>query len=198
MKFIFNDRNQSICRIFGLTLKDTLPNLEVRCCDFEAIPKADYDFLLTPGNSYGQMTGGFDLAVRNVWPESESDVQTAIRRYHSGMLAVGSVVLTPLDPYKRKALFYTPTMRVPMSIVGTENVYWAYRAAFQSIKFLSAGEDYADSRILIPAFGTSAGHMDPLKAAMQCQLAYQHVNRSAILATTQQMFADHQAIAQWV
>jgi len=68
----------------------------------------------------------------------------------------------------------------------------------QSIKFLTAGEDFADPRILISAFGTSAGRMDPLKAAMQCKLAYKHVHRAPIEAITQQMFADHQAIAQWV
>ena len=203
MKFIFNDRNQSICRTFGLALKDTLPNLEVRCCNFEAVPKDDYTIVFTPGNSYGQMTGGFDLAVRNVWPASEAYVQIAISEARNGMLAIGDYVMVslpaamPLFPHKR--LIYTPTMRIPMSIAGTENVYWAYRAAFQGLQRAVRGMILnEDVVVLIPAFGTSAGHMDPIKAAMQCKLAYEHINRVPIEATTQQMFADHQAIAQWV
>lgn len=203
MKFIFNDRNQSICRVFGLTLKDTLPNLEVRCCDFEAIPKDDYNIVFTPGNSYGQMTGGFDLAVRNVWPASEAYVQMAISDYKAGMLAIGDYVTVgmhaALSLFPSKRLIYTPTMRIPMSIAGTENVYWAYRAAFQGLQRAVRGMvKTSEVVVLIPAFGTSAGHMDPMKAAMQCKLAYEHVHRRPIEATTQQMFADHQAIAQWV
>jgi O-acetyl-ADP-ribose deacetylase (regulator of RNase III) len=203
MKFIFNDRNRAICDVFSHALQGTLPNLEVRHCNFEAISKDDYKILFTPGNSYGQMTGGFDLAVRNVWPAAEAYVQMAISESRNGMLAVGDYVMVGLHAamslIPQKRLIYTPTMRIPMVIAGTENVYWAYRAAFQALEGAARGMIFTDEdAVLIPAFGTSAGHMDPLKAAMQCRLAYEHVHRPPVEVTSQQMFADHQAIAQWI
>jgi len=39
MKFIFNDRNRAICDVFSHALQGTLPNLEVRHCNFELCPR---------------------------------------------------------------------------------------------------------------------------------------------------------------
>lgn len=202
MKLILNDRNADVCKMFAEVLK-YIPISDIHCCNFEDIPRNDYDILLTPGNSYGQMTGGFDLAVRNRWPESEGDVQRAIRRHHNGMCPIGDSVTVALSTETSQVLIYTPTMRVPMPIHGTDNVYWAYRKAFNVIEMLEHGTSFPravirDLRVLLPAFGTSAGYMPYIKAANQCRLAWEHTFRPPIQATTAQMFADHKQISEWM
>lgn len=203
MKFILVDNNPDVCIAFNFALRNVLPNFECRQGYFETLPKDQYDIVFTPGNSYGQMTGGFDLAVRNVWPASEAAVQGAIRHKHAGMLPVGDCVMVGLwldaPALNQKWLIYPPTMRVPMPIVGTENAYWAYRAAFRAVKSITeSGFASKDSRVILSAFGTSAGHMNPMNAAMLCKLAWEHTTRPAVSASTEQMFADHKEIIQWV
>ena len=198
MKLILNDRNADVCKMFAEVLKD-LPIADVHCCNFEDIPRNDYDVLLTPGNSYGQMTGGFDLAVRNRWPASEGDVQRSIWSNHNGMCPIGGNVVVPLSNESTQVLIYTPTMRVPMPIHGTDNVYWAYRAAFNVIEALTHGMAFSsDLRVLLPAFGTSAGYVPYIKAAHQCRIAWEHVFRPPVQVTTAQMFADHKQLSEWM
>lgn len=199
MKVIINDRNQHIVQTFGEVLSQDFPDWTYRCQDFESISSHDYDYFTTPGNSYGQMTGGFDLAVRNKYPNSEQLVQAEIKLRRAGMLPIGDFVLVPVTSAPLVTMIYTPTMRIPMPIPG-ENVYWAYRAALRVALLFdeSAKTVGGEARVLIPAFGTSAGHLPAFKAANMLKLAYRHVTRPLIdPAVTQNMFADHHEIMKW-
>lgn len=202
MKVIINDRNQHTVQTFGEVLSQDFPNWTYRCQNFEDIPTEDYDWLMTPGNSYGQMTGGFDLAVRNKFPYIEQAVQEEIKHKHHGMLPVGNYVLVSMynTLLPVQGLIYTPTMRIPMPING-ENVYWAYRAGLRVAMTFSESAQLAgkELRVLIPPFGTSAGQLPAFKAANMLKLAYRHLTRDLINpAATQNMFADHHEIMKWV
>lgn len=211
MKIIFNDRDKHICDTFAEVLKDWT-NVEIRHCNFEDISPKDYEYLLTPGNSYGQMTGGFDLAVRNIFPHSEQEVQEQIQSHWGGMCPVGGHVLAGVGDMQMpmKTLIYTPTMRIPMVIDGTENVYWAYRqgmrvaqtlcgdggrAGFFSPTNLVSGSPI---RVLVPAFGTACGRVPAFKAANMLKLAVKHILREPVAASTVAMWNDHHEITKWV
>jgi O-acetyl-ADP-ribose deacetylase (regulator of RNase III) len=166
MKFLLVDTNPAVCQAF----KEMIPELDVRCCPLDNVSPWEYQILFTPGNSYGFMDGGFDLAVRNLFPESEGLVREKIAIEHAGLLPVGSVVDVGVQG---KRLMYAPTMRIPKPILGTDNVYLAYRAALlASMKWIQAAEQGGSNpAILLSAFGTSAGMMPYLYAAGQLKLA---------------------------
>lgn len=182
MKLIFVDRDPNVCD----SLRNVLPFADVRHADLASIPDEDFDVLFTPGNSFGFMDGGFDLAVRNRYPASEAEIQRIIKQYYYGMLAVGQgfVAFTNIG----KFIAYAPTMRVPEPIVNTDNVYWAFRAAMMATRATAQslqirhpdGKAKAldEVRILSSAFGTSAGQVSAVSAAHSMRLAYRHVMRT--------------------
>jgi O-acetyl-ADP-ribose deacetylase (regulator of RNase III) len=179
MKLILVDRDPTVCA----ALAAVLPFAEVRNCLLSEIPPDDFDVICTPGNSQGFMDGGFDLAVREYFPWVEQEIQNQIKQFYYGKLAVGQAisVMACCGPQLYKVLAYAPSMRVPESIVGTDNVYWSFRAALLSIR---AGVEtrilppVEQLRILSPAFGTSAGMMTATNAAHQMRLAFEHATRS--------------------
>jgi O-acetyl-ADP-ribose deacetylase (regulator of RNase III) len=125
---------------------------------------ADWQYLITPGNSFGIMDGGFDLAVvQQFGSYIQDDVTDAIHRYFHGIMPIGSAetFLLPDDKY----LIYAPTMELPRDVSDTFNAFWAAYASFDICSPL-------ESSIIIPGLCTGAGQMDPLEAARQVRMAY--------------------------
>jgi O-acetyl-ADP-ribose deacetylase (regulator of RNase III) len=127
------------------------------------------------------MDGGFDLAVRNLLPGIEQNVQQGIKNAHHGVLPIGSAMSFSLDVNSSRHLVYAPTMRVPSNIQGTDNVYWAFRAALLEVKRLSHAYKMRATRavrILTCPFGTASGGMTYASAAHQMRIALQHAGRT--------------------
>ncbi|BDD79786.1 hypothetical protein [Burkholderia phage FLC9] len=181
MKLIFVDHNPGVC----VALQSVIPEAEVRCCKLSSVPNKHFDVIFTPGNSFGFMDGGFDLAVRDRFPEVEGKIQQTIKQFYYGALAIGQAFATYTDT---KTVVYAPTMRVPEPIVGTDNVYWAFRAALMATRATietkqirnewGAACTLDDVRVLSSAFGTSAGQVSVVSAAHAMRLAYEHVMRT--------------------
>lgn len=198
MQFHFVDTNPAVCR----KIAEMIPYATVHNCKLWQVPETSYDILFTPGNSYGLMDGGFDQAVRDLYPGSEAQVQSSIRTFHHGLLPIG----TSLDISLKhsiaetwiwtKRLMYAPTMRVPQAIDGTDNVYWAFRAAL--VESLRWRNYFGDRRlqILSPCFGTSAGKVPIEKAVGQIALAIEHVARKVpeTAPTWRDVWGDHKAL----
>jgi O-acetyl-ADP-ribose deacetylase (regulator of RNase III) len=95
------------------------------------------DALITPGDSYGDMSGGFDLAVRNLLGQGvQHQIQTHIQHHYFGELNVGAAFVTKLHditgPFQH--LVYAPTMRVPRPWPPDSDVpYLSMLAALQAI-----------------------------------------------------------------
>lgn len=191
MQLIFVDRDPVVCS----ALRSVMPDADVRHANLDDVPDGDFDVLFAPGNSFGFMDGGFDLAIRNRYPNSEHEIQSIIKTYYYGMLGVGQAFVVPGNNIG-KAIAYAPTMRVPEPIVNTDNVYWAFRAALMATRAFAEGLQVRDVdgkpkalrevRVLSSAFGTSAGHMSAVSAAHSMRLAYEHVMR-----TPEQVEAAH-------
>lgn len=137
-----------------------------------------YDCLITPGNSFGFMDGGFDeVMVQMFGPDTEKRVRSIIESDCNGEMNVGdAAIVAPSMGYP--LLCYAPTMRVPMQITRTDNVYLAMRAALLAIKRhndLAMLADYETDHIrtiLCPMLGTGAGKMPPREAAKQMRAAW--------------------------
>lgn len=97
-----------------------------------------YDCLVTPGNSYGDMTGGFDLSVVGLLGD---DIQKKVRgvlseKFPSGestdeddwdyaMQPIGTSILIKTESSIVPYLCHTPTMEYVRNITGKPNVYMA-------------------------------------------------------------------------
>jgi O-acetyl-ADP-ribose deacetylase (regulator of RNase III) len=98
------------------------------------------DALITPGNSYGDMTGGFDLAVVEVFGQDiQAAVHEVIRKSFMDELNVGQAIVVdvPFDVWDKrsvKKLIYAPTMRYPRPVHrGSDAAYASLLASFQRI-----------------------------------------------------------------
>lgn len=165
-----------------------LPNVTITCGLFEDVP--EYDCLINAGNSFGLMDGGVDGAISRHFPRVSDYVQQHILRAYAGEQPVGTSFITltadPDHPY----IAHTPTMRVPESIRGTDNVYNALRAALLAIENHNRnsknryhrgaplprdGSRYQIEKVLCMGLGTATGKMPPHIAAHQMALAYSTV-----------------------
>lgn len=128
-----------------------------------------YDTLVTAGNSYGIMDGGIDLAVRDYFqPGIQTQVQDAILDDYFGILPVGTTVVIQAKGKQYSQLIYAPTMRVPMDIRKTNNVFYASIATFRTVAQLET----PPSGVVIPAFGALTGRMSPDEMAKQIRAGW--------------------------
>lgn len=152
------------------------------------------DAIITPGNSYGDMSGTFDLAVRNVLGRQiETKVQQSIRTNYYGELTVGNAFVVPVDNIQVSGLWikppfqhvvYAPTMRIPKRIPrGSDAVYSSVLAALQSIgQHNQAITDFSDvsagiERIVLTAHGHGTGAVPIDVIAKQTAMAIEQFEK---------------------
>src|SRR4051794_17913614 len=84
----------------------------------------DHDCFVTAGNAFGMMTAGVDAAVVRFFGVSLMErIQRRIKDQFLGEQPVGTAFIEPTQYSGRPFLAHAPTMRVPGSIDGTDNVY---------------------------------------------------------------------------
>lgn len=139
-----------------------------RCSDMTALC-ASYEELyesglacegmvVSPGNGFGIMDGGFDRVLRDVHGiELEHRIKRAIIRMYGPEIPVGCAVSSAAAD--GQYVIYAPTMQVPMDIACTDNVYRAARAASHLAKMLHV------ETLWMPLMGTGAGSL-PLDEAV--------------------------------
>jgi len=116
-----------------------------------------YDVLFTPGNSFGHMTGGFDLAVVEVFGrEVQTKVLRAIREKYAGMMPVGTAEVIVMD---NKAVVYVPTMFAPTSNVDPIAPYMAMHNALRTLAEYEEENDAYFDRALVPLFCTGTANI---------------------------------------
>jgi O-acetyl-ADP-ribose deacetylase (regulator of RNase III) len=129
------------------------------------------DAIVAPGNSFGFMDGGLDLYISEHFGWHVQDrVQESINMFHDGELLVGGSAWVSTDDEDIPNVIYAPTMRVPMILNNSVNVYLATKAAILMSQALDL------DMISIPAMGTGVGEVSPNVCARQMLAAYNHVN----------------------
>lgn len=127
----------------------------------------DIKAIVSPGNSYGIMNGGFDLALTNYFGNQLSNnVSKYIKEHYYPYQSVGSSFIIDIPNYKNIKLIHTPTMIVPSTIFDEKVIY---NCMYNSL--MCAFNNNITS-IVIPAFGGATGGVDPKVIAREMRLAY--------------------------
>lgn len=120
------------------------------------------------GNSFGALTGGVDLAIRNYFGKPlEELLQKTILDDYLGELPVGSAIVIPTSNKVIPYLSYSPTMRTPKVLETKDITYTATWAALTSIHRFNKHLDIPVDTIILPGMGTGTGKVPVEKAAAQ-------------------------------
>jgi len=172
-KFILVDRNQEMVDAWKHEFRE-YDNFEFHCCD---VFDQSADFLASPANSFGFMNGGIELAYSNTmgWHIQEA-FQKLIKEEYDGEMLVGQACVLDTDFEKFPKIILAPTMRVPMYLDGTPNVYLSAKAIFLAFKRNSV----EGQTCLIPGLGTGTGYVPYKTCAQKMRMAYEdfYLNKS--------------------
>lgn len=134
-----------------------------------------FDCLVSPANSFGMMDGGMDAAITRFFGLSlERRVQQRIIEDYLGEQPVGTSFIIETKHPKHPFLAHTPTMRVPMSINGTDVPYSAMWAMLLAIRQHDRTNPQKIRSVVCPGFGTGIGGVAYSEAARQMAIAYDH------------------------
>lgn len=159
------------------------------------------DALVSPANSFGYMDGGLDLCISEFfgWHVQER-LQQLIRDEHHGELLVGNAEIVPTDHPRVPYVISAPTMRVPMILEESVNVYLATRAVILLVRH----GRFPDGRVIservgtiaIPGLGTGVGRVRPTICARQMKAAVDDVLRQGAVfpSTWQEAQRQHQGL----
>lgn len=172
LELILVDPNAYVCNAWRKYF-DEFPDVEIILGRFEDV--ADFDCMVSPANSFGLMDGGVDAAITHYFGQGlMKDVQEHIIEHFLGEQPVGTSFIIGTRNQKHPWLAHTPTMRVPMEIARTDNVYLAMFAMLLAIKHHNDASESVIRRVLCPGLGTGTGRVPPLEAARQMSLAYRN------------------------
>ncbi len=173
-KLILVDPNSAMCYGFQEHFHD-FPDVEIVNAPFEHLPA--FDCMVSAANSFGLMDGGVDLAITNYFGDQlQRRVQERILTDFRGEQPIGTSMIVETGHATHPYLAHTPTMRVPMMISKTDNVYLAMWAMLLAVwNFNKQAEQSAIRPLEIvacPGLGTGVGRMGYSEAARQMSVAY--------------------------
>lgn len=153
LKLVLVDPIAELCNEWRLRFEG-MPDVEVVNGSFENL--AEYDCMVSAGNSSGLMDGGVDGAIpRYFGLDLMNRVQTHIIQQYRGEQPIGTSFITPQHPF----LAHTPTMRVPMAIATTDNVYQAMWAMLLAVWHHNQSQQQTISTIACPDLRTATGQV---------------------------------------
>lgn len=133
-----------------------------------SVLKLDADALVSPANSFGDMSGGVDRAIDDFYEgRAQRAAIAAIRERFLGELPVGAALVVPVDSRRFPFLVVAPTMRVPGSVAGTLNAYLAMRGVLVAVTKHNADHPGNIRSLAVPGLCTGVGGMSPGVAARQ-------------------------------
>jgi O-acetyl-ADP-ribose deacetylase (regulator of RNase III) len=171
-KVILVDPKQELCDEFRKHFRE-LPRVDFVVGIFEELP--EYDCMVSAANSFGLMDGGVDLAISNFFGwDLQERVQDRIIAEFRGEQPVGTSILVPTYHPDHPFIAHTPTMRVPMPITRTDNVYLAMGAWLRAVQGYNVTSGQPIRSVACPGLGTTTGRMRFSEAARQMALAYRN------------------------
>ena len=172
IKLILIDPKPALCTAWR-THFNGLPNVEVIAGYFEELPA--FDCMVSAANSFGLMDGGVDLAIIRFFGYALQDnVQKRILSEYLGEQPVGTSMIVETGNAKHPYIAHTPTMRVPMEIIHTDNVYKAMWAMLLAVRSHNLINERKIHTIACPGLGTATGRVPYPEAARQMAVAYRY------------------------
>jgi O-acetyl-ADP-ribose deacetylase (regulator of RNase III) len=193
-KLILVDPKEQLCEAWEKAFQ-AYAEVEVFNGRFEQI--AEYDCMVSAANSFGLMDGGVDLAISNYFGNSlQARVQEVILNSYNGEQPVGTSFIVNTHHPTHPFVAHTPTMRIPMPITGTDNVYLAMKALLQAIKTFNS-EAQLINTVVCPGLGTATGRVPFEEAARQMELAYRFYKNPPQEITWNSATARHRSIMDY-
>ncbi|TCI95055.1 macro domain-containing protein [Tenacibaculum sp. M341] len=176
MKFYFTDINSKLTEAWSKVFY----NIDDVIVSNQSIFDLSCDAIVSPANSFGFMNGGIDFSIsKNLGWHIEKKLQKLLREKYYGELLVGQAAIVSTDKEQFKYLISAPTMRTPMTILRSPNIYLATKAIFTLLKEgeFEDGTKIKDKvkTVAIPGLGTGIGGMPPLLCARQMRIAWEDV-----------------------
>lgn len=158
------DRNIGMCEQWNLHFKDC-KDVIINCDDFFSLKT---DCVVSPANSFGFMDGGLDMVIteRLGW-QVQFKLQKQIQEKYFGELLVGQAELVETGLEEIPFCISAPTMRVPLVLKDTANVYLASKAIFRLLK-----DENRINKVTISGLGTGVGRVPYDICAKQMKQAY--------------------------
>jgi len=157
----------------------TEPHVEVVCGKFQQLK--EFDCMVSAANSFGLMDGGVDAAITLYYGgDLQRRVQQHIIDHFDGEQPVGTSFLLRTGNAEHPWLAHTPTMRVPMTIYGTDSVYRAMKALLRTVYdhnhacAVSGQMKDTIKTMACTGFGTFYGKMPFEEAARQMYVGYRN------------------------
>ncbi len=164
--------SQELCNAFEKHFRG-LPHVEIIRGRFEHLP--DFDCMVSAANSFGLMDGGVDLAISRFFGWQLMDrVQARILEEYLGEQPVGTSIIVETGHEKHPFLAHTPTMRVPMEIAHTDNIYKAMWAMLLAVRRHNQVSNRPIRTVACPGLGTGVGQVPYPEAARQMAMAYRN------------------------
>lgn len=172
IKLILIDPKPALCTAWRKHF-DGLPNVEVIAGYFQELP--EFDCMVSAANSFGLMDGGVDLAIiRFFGNRLQVTVQNRILSEYLGEQPVGTSMIVKTGNPQYPYIAHTPTMRVPMEIAHTDNVYKAMWAMLLAVRNHNLDDERKIKTIACPGLGTATGRVPYPEAARQMAVAYRY------------------------
>lgn len=189
MKIIFCDLNTALCenvKILCLNLGLTSKQVEVHSKKFQELES--FDAIVAAGNSFGIMSGGIDLHIKEFFDEKrfsrspsheldEFSVQSFVKKKiddeYLSELPVGSSIVVDTYVDEHPFIIYAPTMRAPMFLDPTNNnVYNSTLSAVTTIAKHNATHEKKIETVVFSGMGTGTGFYPLDKTARQMVFAF--------------------------
>ncbi|WP_046246839.1 macro domain-containing protein [Hymenobacter terrenus] len=194
MQLILADPKEELCQAWRVAF-ECYSEVEIFYGRFENIQQ--FDCMVSAANSFGLMDGGVDLAIRNYFGNSlQLQVQRTIIDNYNGEQPVGTSFIVETNHPDHPFLAHTPTMRVPMPIDNTDNVYQAMKAMLQAVKSFNA-EDERIKTVVCPGLGTATGRVPFEEAARQMEVAYRYYKNPPQIINWPSAAARHRSIMNY-
>jgi O-acetyl-ADP-ribose deacetylase (regulator of RNase III) len=150
-----------------------LPRVTVMQTRLEDLPP--HDCFVTAANSFGIMNAGIDAAViRFHGRDLMLRVQSRIMDEYLGEQPIGTSFIESTGNPDYPFIAHSPTMRVPGSIEGTDNVYAATWASLVAVYRHKAANESQIETVVFPAMGAGFGGVPFTEVARQMAVAYKH------------------------
>ncbi len=132
LKLVLVDPVSEVCNAWKEHFEG-LPSVKIVRGGFEKLPA--FDCMVSAANSFGLMDGGVDLAIIQFFGFELMDrVQERVLADYLGEQPVGTCFIVETGHAKHPFLAHTPTMRIPMPITRTDNVYRAMWAMLLAVR----------------------------------------------------------------
>ena len=172
IKLILVDPQPALCAAWRKHFAG-LSRIEVVNDYFEKL--SEFDCMVSAANSFGLMDGGVDLAIVRFFGRTlEQRVQKHILEQFLGEQPIGTSFIIETGHEKHPYIAHTPTMRIPMTIALTDNVYVAMWAMLLAVYQHNLTATKKIRSIACPGLGTATGQVPYDEAARQMAVAYRN------------------------